>query len=463
MILRVALRALAKNKMRAGLTVLGIVIGVAAVILLVSICQSAGQLVQDQLQSRGHQRGHRLPGQSEGQRRTEKHWQHSHALRRRCRRHGRRVPGRFGGHADDQRPGAGRGRQSELVARRNPRRQYFVPDGPQLADRSGRFLHAERYPLGGQGLRGGDHRGRQSVSNPHCVGRTIRIKSIPFEIVGVLEPKGANLFGGGPGQRRAGPLYDDQEADLRFDVQQRRRDLPLRLFGQSHCRRRGGSGRSCCGSGIASARGAVDDFAIRDSGRNRRHAQDHHHGHVVVVGLDCRRVADRGRGGHHEHHAGIGHRADPRDRHPPGRRRPVRATFCGSFSWKPWCFRFWEGPSALPWASAPSLPSPGWSTRSSAAPTGRWRFRSRPSPWPWPSPPRSACSSAIIRRGRPAGSTRSNRCGTSSRPYTLCRCCRPLRQSSRREGRGASRSPRRRAFLPLPTPWPGIRAARDAA
>ena len=30
----------------------------------------------------------------------------------------------------------------------------------------------------------------------NCVGRTIRIKSIPFEVVGVLEPKGANLFGG---------------------------------------------------------------------------------------------------------------------------------------------------------------------------------------------------------------------------------------------------------------------------
>ena len=53
LILRVALRALAKNKMRAGLTVLGIVIGVAAVILLVSICQSAGLMVQEQFQSMG--------------------------------------------------------------------------------------------------------------------------------------------------------------------------------------------------------------------------------------------------------------------------------------------------------------------------------------------------------------------------------------------------------------------------
>jgi putative ABC transport system permease protein len=53
MIIRVALRALAKNKLRAALTVLGIVIGVAAVILLVSISQSAGLMVQDQFRSLG--------------------------------------------------------------------------------------------------------------------------------------------------------------------------------------------------------------------------------------------------------------------------------------------------------------------------------------------------------------------------------------------------------------------------
>ena len=66
MILRVALRALAKNKMRAGLTVLGIVIGVAAVILLVSIVQSAGQLVQDQLQAVGTNAIIVFPGSRKG-------------------------------------------------------------------------------------------------------------------------------------------------------------------------------------------------------------------------------------------------------------------------------------------------------------------------------------------------------------------------------------------------------------
>src|SRR5262245_24006592 len=51
--IRVALRALAKNKMRAGLTVLGVVIGIAAVTTMVSIGESAGALVQGQLQGLG--------------------------------------------------------------------------------------------------------------------------------------------------------------------------------------------------------------------------------------------------------------------------------------------------------------------------------------------------------------------------------------------------------------------------
>jgi len=51
--LRVALWALAKNKLRAGLTVLGVVIGIAAVTTMVSIGESASALVQGQLQGLG--------------------------------------------------------------------------------------------------------------------------------------------------------------------------------------------------------------------------------------------------------------------------------------------------------------------------------------------------------------------------------------------------------------------------
>ncbi len=51
--LRIALRALRKNKLRAGLTVLGIVIGIAAVTAMVSVGQSAQDLVQGAIQGLG--------------------------------------------------------------------------------------------------------------------------------------------------------------------------------------------------------------------------------------------------------------------------------------------------------------------------------------------------------------------------------------------------------------------------
>jgi putative ABC transport system permease protein len=53
MIVRVAFRALVRNKMRAALTMLGIIIGVAAVIAMVSIGQGASASVQAQIESIG--------------------------------------------------------------------------------------------------------------------------------------------------------------------------------------------------------------------------------------------------------------------------------------------------------------------------------------------------------------------------------------------------------------------------
>ncbi len=51
--LRLALRALARNKMRSSLTMLGIIIGVGAVIAVVSIAQGADALIQEGIQNMG--------------------------------------------------------------------------------------------------------------------------------------------------------------------------------------------------------------------------------------------------------------------------------------------------------------------------------------------------------------------------------------------------------------------------
>src|ERR1044072_8115869 len=53
MIIRIAFRALARNKSRAPLTSLGIIIGVSAVIVMVSIGQGASATVQSQIESMG--------------------------------------------------------------------------------------------------------------------------------------------------------------------------------------------------------------------------------------------------------------------------------------------------------------------------------------------------------------------------------------------------------------------------
>jgi putative ABC transport system permease protein len=53
MIIRIAFRALARNKSRAALTMLGIIIGVSAVIVMVSIGQGASAAVRSQIESMG--------------------------------------------------------------------------------------------------------------------------------------------------------------------------------------------------------------------------------------------------------------------------------------------------------------------------------------------------------------------------------------------------------------------------
>jgi len=64
--IRVALRALAKNKLRAGLTMLGIIIGIASVTTMVSLGGSLSALVQNQLQNLGTNVIIVLPGSSRG-------------------------------------------------------------------------------------------------------------------------------------------------------------------------------------------------------------------------------------------------------------------------------------------------------------------------------------------------------------------------------------------------------------
>jgi len=194
MIIRVALRALAKNKMRAGLTVLGIVIGVAAVILLVSICQSAGQLMQDQLQAIGTNVLVVHPGSQRGG--------------------GVRtglggIPTLCAADADAMAECPAIlaatpivGAHCQVIAGN----QNWLPDQVAGVDLSylvvrswqverGDFFTASDVHSAAKVCVVGTTVADNLFQTRACVGRSIRIKNIPFEVVGVLESKGVNLFG----------------------------------------------------------------------------------------------------------------------------------------------------------------------------------------------------------------------------------------------------------------------------
>lgn len=191
--LRIAYRALAKNKMRAGLTVLGVVIGIAAVTTMVSVGQSAGALVQGQFEMFGTNVIVVLPG--------------SH------RKGGVRQSGRPSLKAADSRsiaencptviaatpmvftngqviygnvnwsPESMRGVGEDFLVVRNWQLQsggFFTSRDIHSAAKTcviGQTLVAKLF----------------QTRNP--IGEKIRVKNIPFQVIGVLQAKGANMVG----------------------------------------------------------------------------------------------------------------------------------------------------------------------------------------------------------------------------------------------------------------------------
>ena len=190
--LRIAWRALNKNRMRAGLTVLGVVIGIAAVTTMVSLGQSASALVQGQFQALGTNMILVFPGERnrEGLRQAivTLTARDAKAIETDC--------------------------PSVLAA------TPVIGAGGQVIYGSSNFSPreimgvSEDYPIvRNWPVRQGDFFSERDISssNKVCVigytivaklfqtvnpiGDTIRIKTIPFRVVGVLEKKGANMVG----------------------------------------------------------------------------------------------------------------------------------------------------------------------------------------------------------------------------------------------------------------------------
>lgn len=193
--LRVALRAMAKNKMRATLTVLGVVIGIAAVTAMVSIGQSATNLVQGQLESLGTNVIVVIPGSKS---------------RQGVRQGLGALPSLTASDADAI------ARECPSVLASTP----IVGAAGQLIYGNANWSPRDLVGVGVDHLRirnwqlrsGGFFTDRDiHTANKVCVigntivaklfqttnplGKTIRIKDIPFVVIGVLEAKGADMVG----------------------------------------------------------------------------------------------------------------------------------------------------------------------------------------------------------------------------------------------------------------------------
>jgi len=192
-LLVISLRTLSKNKLRSGLTVLGVVIGIASVTTMVSLGQSAGQLVQDQFQSLGSNVIIVIPGSSQngGVRSgtvTTLTEADAHAVVAECPSVLAMSPfigtsGQvIGGNVNwqpDQMFGVG---QDYPLVRNSPlaRGEFFTQR---------EIAGAIKVCVLGATV------ARQLFPDVDPVGQQVRVKNLPFTVVGVLARKGANLVG----------------------------------------------------------------------------------------------------------------------------------------------------------------------------------------------------------------------------------------------------------------------------
>jgi putative ABC transport system permease protein len=194
-LLRIALRSLARNKMRSFLTMLGVIIGVAAVIAMLAVGRGAGDTMKSSIASLGSNVINVFPGsRSQGPARMEA-------------------------------GSASRFREEDVAALRKEATtlKYITPVARTQAQlKAGgqnwrtsvlgaypEYLLIRQWPLtSGANYTASEERGGSKVciigrtvadnlfgegSDP--VGESVRINNLPFRIVGVLEAKGQNSFG----------------------------------------------------------------------------------------------------------------------------------------------------------------------------------------------------------------------------------------------------------------------------
>ncbi len=195
MSLRIALRALARNRVRSMLTALGVIIGVAAVIATVAIGQGATQSIQKQLASMGQPQIMVFPGASSSgavsfgagsvQTLTPKD---AEAIERECPSATAvavvvRARAQIVYQELNWSPATVQGCNPAYLTVR----EWPVVEGDYFTDADVR--NAAQVCLVGQTV------ADQLFPGDTPVGKRIRVKGLPFKIVGLLERKGTSSYG----------------------------------------------------------------------------------------------------------------------------------------------------------------------------------------------------------------------------------------------------------------------------
>lgn len=189
---RIAWRALAKNKMRAGLTVLGVVIGIAAVTTMVSLGQSAGALVQSQFEALGTNVILVFP---ENQRRQGVASSSIRLSARDCEAITEECPSVLAAS-----PIVGTGGQV-IYGSTNASPKEMLGVGEDYLTvrnwplRSGEFFTERDTASANKVCVIGHTLVAQLFQTEDPIGSTIRVRNIPFRVIGLLEKKGANMVG----------------------------------------------------------------------------------------------------------------------------------------------------------------------------------------------------------------------------------------------------------------------------
>jgi putative ABC transport system permease protein len=192
--IRIALRALRVNKLRSGLTMLGIVIGVGAVIAMVAVGSGATQRIQEQIASIGSNLLMVLPGSATSGGMRMGFGSTMTLTEDDARAIATEVPGVLTA------SGSMRGTAQVVFGNQNwsTAIQGTAPDYLEIRDwdlDSGRFFTQEdvdgatKVAVLGQTVRD------NLFGDGEAVGQLVRIKKVPFTIIGILARKGQTSFG----------------------------------------------------------------------------------------------------------------------------------------------------------------------------------------------------------------------------------------------------------------------------